>query len=77
MSNARGNHGVDHGLEGLNPGLRRDTVPEVEDMTKVAGVIGQDGLSRGSRGGGRVRANVTKLDAAELDAQLDTYMKGE
>lgn len=31
----------------------------------------------GSRGGGRVRANVTKLDAAELDAQLDTYMKGE
>ena len=30
----------------------------------------------GGRGGGRVRANVTKLDAAELDAQLDTYMKG-
>jgi hypothetical protein len=30
----------------------------------------------GGRGGGRVRANVTKIDAAELDAQLDTYMKG-
>lgn len=31
---------------------------------------------RGGRAGGRVRANVTKIDAAELDAQLDTYMKG-
>ena len=39
------------------------------------------GSQRGGRGGGRgggsrTRANVTKVDAAELDAQLDTYMKG-
>jgi hypothetical protein len=39
MSNARGNHGIDHRLEGLNPGLRRDTVAEVKDMPEVAGVI--------------------------------------
>lgn len=37
---------------------------------------GGRGGGGGGRGGGRVRANVTKIDAAELDAQLDTYMKG-
>lgn len=40
------------------------------------GFNSRGGRGGGGRGGGRVRANVTKIDAAELDAQLDTYMKG-
>ena len=52
MSNAGGNHGVYDGLEGLDAGLGRDTVAEVEDMAGIAGVIGEDGLGRGGRGGG-------------------------
>ena len=39
-------------MEGLDAGLGRDAVAEIEDVAGVAGVVGQDGLGRGGRGGG-------------------------
>ena len=59
MSNG-GDNRVQDRLKGLNPGLGRDAVAEVEDMAGVAGVVGEDGLGRGGRRGGlRVRLRLT------------------
>jgi hypothetical protein len=56
MSNAGGDHRVQDRLEGLDPGLGRDAVAEVEDMTGIPGVVRQDLPRGGVRRGGLAHA---------------------